>query len=38
MHVKDTKSVDCICKYIMYICAEEYFNLTQDQYSKIKNL
>ena len=35
-YVKDTKDVDCICLYLMYICAEKYFNLTQDEYLKIK--
>ena len=35
-HVKDTKDVDRICLYLMYICAEKYFNLTQDEYLKIK--
>ena len=35
-HVKDTKDVDSICLYLMHICAEKYFNLTRDEYSKIK--
>ena len=35
-HVKDTKDVDSICLYLMYICAEKYFNLTPDEYLKIK--
>ena len=29
-HVKDTKDVNSICLYLMYICAEKYFNLTRD--------
>ena len=35
-HVKDTKDVDSICLYLMSICAEKYFKLTQDEYLKIK--
>ena len=35
-HIKDTKDVDSICLYLMYICAEEYFNLTREGYLKIK--
>ena len=35
-HVKDTKDVDNICLYLMSICAEKYFKLTQDEYLKIK--
>ena len=35
MHVKDTKDVDSICLYLMYICAEKYFKLTQKEYLKI---
>ena len=35
-HVKDTKDVDSICLYLMYICSEKYFNLTRDKYLKIK--
>ena len=34
-HVKDTKDVDSICLYLMSICAEKYFKLTQDEYLKI---
>ena len=37
-HVKDTKNVDCIFLYLMYICTEKYFNLTQDEYLKIKKI
>ena len=35
-HVKDTKDVDSICLYLLSICAEKYFKLTQDEYLKIK--
>ena len=35
-HVKDTKDVDSICLYLMSICAEKYFKLTQDEYLKTK--
>ena len=35
MHVKDTKDVDSTCLYLMYICAEKYFKLTQKEYLKI---
>ena len=37
IHAKYTKNVDNICLYLMYICAEKYFKLTQDEYLKIKN-
>ena len=37
-HVKDTKDVDRICLYLMSICAEKYFKLTQDEYLKIKKI
>ena len=37
IHVKCTKNVDNICLYVMYICSEKYFKLTQDEYLKIKN-
>ena len=33
--VKDTKDVDSICLYLMHICAEKYFYLTQDEYLEI---
>ena len=35
-HIKDTKNVDNICLYLMNICSERYFKLSQDEYSKIK--
>ena len=34
--IEDTKDIDSICSYLMNICTEKYFNLTQDEYSKIK--
>ena len=36
IHVKYTKNVDNICLYLMYICSEKYFKLSQDEYLKIK--
>ena len=36
MHVKDSKDVHSICLYLMYICAEKYFKLTQKEYPKTK--
>ena len=35
-HIKDTKNVDNICLYLMNICSERYFKLSQNEYSKIK--
>ena len=35
-HIKETKDVDSICLYLMYICAEKYFNLTQDKCLELK--
>ena len=35
-HIKDTKDIDSICSYLMNICSERCFKLSQDQYSKIK--
>ena len=35
-HIKDTKNVDSICPYLMNICFERYFKLSQNEYSKIK--
>ena len=34
-HIKDTKNVDNICSYLMNICSERYFKLSQNEYSKI---
>ena len=36
--IEDTKDIDSICSYLMNICTEKYFNLTQDEYSKIKKI
>ena len=35
-YIEDTKDIDSICSYLMNICSEKYFNLTQDEYSKTK--
>ena len=35
-HIKDTKNVDNIRSYLMNICSERYFKLSQNEYSKIK--
>ena len=35
-YIEDAKDIDNICSYLMNICTEKYFNLTQDEYSKIK--
>ena len=35
-YIEGTKDIDSICSYLMNICAEKYFNLTQNEYSKIK--
>ena len=35
-HIKDTKNVDNIYSYLMNICSERYFKLSQNEYSKIK--
>ena len=35
-HIKNTKNVDSICSYLMNICSERYFKLSQDEYSKIR--
>ena len=35
-HIKDTKNVDSICSYLMNICSERYFKLSQNECSKIK--
>ena len=34
-HIKDTKNVDNICSYLMNICSERYFKLSQNEYSKM---
>ena len=35
-HIKDTKNVDNICSYLINICSERCFKLSQNEYSKIK--
>ena len=35
-HVKDNKYINRSCSYLMDICFERYFELSKDEYSKIK--
>ena len=35
-HIKDTKDVDSICSYLINICSERCFQLSQDEYLKIR--
>ena len=35
-YIEDTKDIDSICSYLMNTFTEKYFNLTQDEYLKIK--
>ena len=35
-YIVDIKDVDNICSYLMNICLERYFKLSQNEYSKIK--
>ena len=35
-YFKDAEDIDNICSYLMNICSERYFELSQDEYSKIK--
>ena len=35
-NLKSTKDIYSICSYLMNICCEEYFKLSQDEYLKIK--
>ena len=35
-HIKDTKDVDSICSYLINICSERCFKLSQDEYLKIR--
>ena len=35
-YIEDTKNVDNICSYLMNICSERYFKLSQNEYSKIR--
>ena len=36
-HVKNSKYINRICSYLINICCERYFELSKDEYSKIKN-
>ena len=35
-YIKDTKDINSICSYLTDICFEWYFELSRDEYSKIK--
>ena len=35
-HVKNNKYINRNCSYLMNICSERYFELSRDEYSKIK--
>ena len=35
-YIKDTKNINSICSYLIDICFERYFELSRDEYSKIK--
>ena len=35
-YIEDNKDVENICSYLMSICFERYFKLSQNEYSKIK--
>ena len=35
-HVKNSKYINRICSYLINICCERYFELSKDEYSKIK--
>ena len=35
-YIKDTKDINGICSYLIDICFEWYFELSRDEYSKIK--
>ena len=37
-HVKNSKYINRICSYLMDICFEKYFELSKDEYSKIKKI
>ena len=36
-HIRDNTDIFSICSYLMNICKERFFKLTQDEYLKIKN-
>ena len=35
-HIKDTKDINGICSYLINICSERCFKLSQDEYLKIR--
>ena len=35
-YIEDIKDIDNICSYLMNICSERYFKLSQNEYSQIK--
>ena len=37
-NLESTKDIYSICLYLMNICCERYFKLSQDEYLEIKNL
>ena len=37
-HIKDITDIYSTCSYLMNICCEEYFKLSQNEYLEIKNL
>ena len=37
-HVKNSKYINRNCSYLMEICFERYFELSRDEYTKIKKL
>ena len=37
-HIKDTKNINIIGSYLIDICSERYFELSKDEYSKIKKI
>ena len=37
-HIRDNTDIFSTCSYLMNICKETFFELTQDEYLKIKNL
>ena len=34
-YIKNTKDINSICLYLMDICVERYFELSQDEYSNL---
>ena len=37
-YIKNAKNINNICSYLMDICSEEYFELSKNEYLKIKEL